>query len=184
MATAAVLLDAGDTLVSLVSAAVAPTNIPPPDVQLSSADEMRTFAPPGPAVTVFLYHVSANAEMRNARPPNGFSQPRLPLELRYLVTPWAKSAETVHLLCGHILQALADNACLVRANLLGTSWGADDTLQILLESLPVSEHHDIWAPAEMPYKLSLAYLVRVVGLDPLVPSPGALVSSATFGGTP
>ena len=92
MATAEAVLDAGDTLVALVSAAVAPLTTPPPTVLLSSADEMRTFAPQSPAVTVFLYHVSIHAETRNAAPPPGFSRPRLPLELHYLVTPWANSA--------------------------------------------------------------------------------------------
>lgn len=183
MANADVLLDVGDTLVALVTAAV-DGMVTPSNVLLTTTDEMRTFSPTEPAVTVFLYHIGANAEMRNALPPPGFSRPRLPLELRYLVTPWAKAASTSHLVCGHILQVLADNATLPRGELLGTSWGATDTLQILLESLPVSEHHDIWEPADIPYKLSLAYLVRVVGLDPGVPGTSPIVQSATFGGTP
>jgi hypothetical protein len=182
MATAEVLLDVGDTLVSLVTAAVAGTTVPAPTVLLSSADEMATFAPQNPAVTVFLYHIAANAEMRNAQPDAGFARPPLPLELRYLITPWAKSAATVHLLCGHILQTLEENACLQRGDLLGSAWGPDDILQILLETLPVSEHHDIWEPADMPYKLSLAYVARVVRIDPRVPVGAGVVTSATFGG--
>jgi hypothetical protein len=182
MASADAVLDAGETLVALVTAAVSGMVVPS-NVVLSTADEMRTYSPPDPAVTIFLYNVAVNAETRNAPPPPGFSRPPLTLELRYLVTPWAKSAATSHLICGHVLQHLADRATLVHGDLTGASWGVDDTLQILLESLPVSEHHDIWEPADIPYKLSLAYLVRVVGLDPVLPSSSGVVTSATFGGT-
>lgn len=180
VANADVLLDVGETLVSLVRAGVAAFTS---DVALRTPDEMRTFAPTEPAVTVFLYHIGTNAELRNAPPAPGRTRPPLPLELRYLVTPWAREAATSHLLCGRVLQTLYDNATLVRGDLSGSSWGPDDTLQILLESLPVSEHHDIWEPADIPYKLSLAYLVRVVGLDPTGAAGGPVVLSGTFGGS-
>ena len=29
----------------------------------------------------------------------------------------------------------------------------------------MDEYHDIWDPADIPYKLSVSYLARVIGLD-------------------
>ena len=181
MATRDVLSDAGETLAELIRAGVS-SIVTPSNVKLTTADEMRDSPPDQPGVTVFLYDIGTNPELRNAPPTPGFSRPRLALDLRYLITPWAADAGTAHQICGHILQALYDNASLVGGDLLGSSWGADDTLQILLETLPVSEHHYIWEPANIPYKLSLAYLLRVVGLDPSSPDTSAVVTTATTGG--
>jgi hypothetical protein len=183
MATHDVLADVGATLVSIIGAGVS-SIVVPSNVTLKTTDEMRQFSPPGPAVTIFLYHIGTSAEMRNAPPPLGFSRPRLPLDLRYLVTPWATDAGTAHQICGHVLRTLYDHASLVAGDLKGTSWSPDDTLQILLESIPVSEHHHIWEPADIPYKLSLSYLVRVVGLDSSVPAGTGVVATATTGGLP
>jgi len=181
MATRDVLSDVGETLVAVISAGVS-SIVAPSDVLITTTDEMRDKPPKGPAVTLFLYEIGANAELRNAPPSPGFTRPRLALDLRYLITPWATDAGTAHQVCGHILQTLYDHTSLVRGDLVGASWGADDTVQILLESIPVSEHHYIWDPAELPYKLSLAYLVRVIGLDPSVPDATGVVAMATMGG--
>ena len=182
MATRDVLADVGETLVALISAGVS-SIVAPANVLITTTDEMRTYSPQQPAVTIFLYEISTNAELRNAPPTPGFSRPRLALDLRYLITPWATDAGTAHQICGHILQTLYDHASLVQGDLVGASWGAEDTMQILLESIPVSEHHHIWEPANIPYKLSLAYLVRVIGLDPNVPEATGMVATATMGGS-
>ena len=182
MATNNVLSDVGATLEAIINSGVS-TIVTPSNVMITTTDKLRDSPPVEPGVTIFLYQISSNAELRNNPPPPGFSRPKLALELRYLVTPWTNDADTVHQLCGHILQTLYDHTSLVRGDLHGSSWSADDTLQILLESLPVSEHHHIWDPANIPYKLSLAYLVRVTGLDPGTVDTPAIVTTVDMGGS-
>ena len=181
MATHDVLSDAGETLARIIGVGLDGI-VSEPNVVLTTTGEMRNFAPQDPAVTLFLYDISSNPELRNAPPTPGFSRPRLALDLRYLVTPWATDAGTVHQICGHILQTLYDHAHLTRGDLVGISWGADDTMQILLESIPVADHHYIWEPAEIPYKLSLVYLARIIGIDPGSPDSTGIVATATTGG--
>lgn len=182
MATNGVVLDTGETLTTIISAGVSGL-VPPANVLLTTLDKIRDEPPMEPGVTIFLYQITTNPELRNAPPAPGQGRPRLALELRYLITPWATDAGTSHLICGQILQTLYDHASLVRGDLIGQSWGVDDTVQILLESVPVSEYHHIWEPADFPYRLSLTYLIRVIGIDPSTPAATGVVATATMGGS-
>ena len=166
------------------------------DVILSTPNELKNFAPHNPAVTIFLYHVGVCGEMRNSpasfSPGGGVKRPSLPLELRYLITPWAqggnvdKSTFDSHRIIGAILQILYDHT-LFRFNELhgspaGDTWRADDTVELILESVPVESHYDIWDPTEIPYRLSLTYLARVVGIDPTPAKNAPPVAVASFPG--
>lgn len=182
MATRDVISDVGETIVRILEEGIPDTLVAQGHVLMTTTDEMRTLSLDEPAVTLFLYEISANAELRNSPPAPGFSRPRLPLDLRFLITPWAKDAGTIYQICGYVLQTLYDHSHLARGDLFGqSSWGADDTLQILLDPAPVSERHQIWESGEIPFKLSLAYLVRVIGLDPGIPAETPIVATATTG---
>ena len=64
------------------------------------------------------------------------------------------------------MQGLYDRAELGPAELTGTSWAADDTVQLVLETLTLEEHFCIWDTVDMPYRLSLTYMARIIGLRP------------------
>lgn len=185
MARPEVIADMSATIVDLLTPALQPL---PCEVRLSDTDEYRTFAPVSPTVTVFLYHVAVNGELRNnerQRLSDGsIAAPFLPIELRYLITPWASQPGTNHLILGHVMRVLARYQAMDRKQLSGTSWDVDDSVQLLPERLPVDEYHDIWEPAEIPYKLSLSYLARVFGLSPATSEELPVVTSASFIGPP
>jgi hypothetical protein len=182
MASPEVVADMGATLVKLLQQGLSGV-VSPTDIFLSTPDEMKTLQPLVPTVTVFLYHVSLNAELRNALPPSGKGgRPQLPLELHYLLTPWAKEISDTHKIVGYMLGTLYQKSTLVRAELQGSSWASDDTAQLLLESLPIEDHYSIWEPTEIPYRLSLSYLVRVMSLEAGPASAAPPVVSAVFGG--
>jgi Pvc16 N-terminal domain len=139
-----------------------------------------------PTVTLLLYQVSQHAETRNAALRRGADgsvrrQP-LGLELCYLVTPWggrtqegADVEETAtreeSRMLGVILQTLYDQAEITAAALydepMQPVWGPSDSLQIVLESLPLEDHYRIWDASELAYRVSLTYRVRVLGLEPV-----------------
>ncbi len=50
------------------------------------------------------------------------TRPLLPMELYYLITPWAAEPQIEHLLVGRILQILYDNSVLTHDDLKGRSW--------------------------------------------------------------
>jgi hypothetical protein len=160
----------GDTLVKLLqdglSGLVAPANI-----LLSTPSEFKKFVPTQPSVTVFLYSAGIDAKMGTAplrTPGSGATQrPPLPLELRFLITPWTQITREAYVITGAILALLYDHSVLTLAELLGpdSTWTPDDTVELILESSPVEDHYAIWDPADIPYRLSLAYLVRLIGIS-------------------
>ena len=185
MARVDVIADMSQTIVDLLTPALAPL---PCDVRLSNTDEYRTFAPMAPTVTVFLYHMAINAELRNNAPRmlggGTVARPFLPLELRYLITPWATQPITGHRMLAHVMRRLSPFQTMERKYLSGDSWDEDDTVQLLPQNLPVDEFHDIWDPAEIPYKLSISYVARVIGLDSADADDFPIVTSASFIGPP
>lgn len=174
----------GDTIKALLENGLA-TLSPKPTVLLSTPDDFKSSAPTPPTVTVFLYHIGIAGEMRNAAGRsqlNGtWRRPPLPLELHFLVTPWAKTARDAYRIIGVIAQLFYDHALLRFDELQGDKvWAPDDTVEIVMESLPVDTLYDIWEPTDIPYKLSLTYLVRILGIDSGILTNTAPVAVATF----
>lgn len=185
MAKPEVVADVGRTIKALLAQGLTGL-VADVDIKIFTPDQMKGFSFTNPSVTIFLYHLSINAERRNSGTlplGNGkFTRQPLPLDLRYLITPWVKDTSDAHTVCGYIMRALYDNDSVGPSDLVGNSWAQDDTLQLVLESLPVDEHYDIWQPTGLPYRLSLSYLARVIGLDSAVISSAAPVITANFGG--
>jgi hypothetical protein len=169
----------GRTLVSMLEAALSGFS-PTVKVSLSTPDEIKDDPPSTPAVTIFLYHVAVCGEMRNAprrHLGNGTIQrPSLPLDLHFLITPWANEPDKAYQIIGVIVNYLYDHAILTFGELQGAGvWSPDDTVEIVMESLPVEEHYSIWEPTDLPYRLSLTYLARVVGIDSAIVTGAAPV---------
>jgi Pvc16 N-terminal domain len=173
----------GDTILSLVQSKLNPLVLPA-NVILSTPEEFKSFAPNEASVTIFLYQVGINGEMRNTPRrslANGAKQrPPLPLEVRFLLTPWTKKTRDAYRIIGAIAQLFYDQAVLGFSELLGEVWAPDDTVEIVMESLPVEEHYDIWEPTDIPYRLSLAYLARVIGIESAISTVDSPVAVATF----
>jgi len=159
--------DVAETLVFLLRQGM--PALDPAKIAVASPDifeEMRD--PLKPNVTIFLYRIAVNPQMRNnprrGRPDGQLQPTPLPLELSFLITAWAKDTRDELKIVGRILQVLYDHRELGAADLVGTSWEPDDSVQLILESLPLEDHYRIWDANEVPYRLSLTYLARVVGL--------------------
>jgi hypothetical protein len=182
LATSDAILGVGKTLVSLLDQGLDPI-VSPHNVILSTPSDFKNLSPTQPTVTIFLYHVGIHGEMRNApaSASGGGQRPRLPLELRFLITPWTQVIDDAYRLVGAIAFVLSNNAQLTFGQLDGAdTWAPDDTVELVLESLPVDQHYDIWEPTDLPYRLSLTYLARVVGIDSLPATQPAPVAVATF----
>src|SRR5581483_3604891 len=170
MATSQAIRDTGETLRALLVAGVGPS-VPTVNVEVTTSDAFSSLqSPQQPAITIFLHRVAVHPEMRNGPPrrlPDGtLTRPLLPLELSFMITPWARSTSDEHLLAGLVLQTLYDGAELGAAELQGASWESGDSVQIVFESLSSEEHYRVWDTVGLPYRLSLTYLVRVVGIEP------------------
>ena len=170
MAGPNVIEDLGDSLVELLRRGLEGI-VDSDNVYLANADDLANVDYVDAAVaTVFLYRVAINSEMRNGPrrtlADGQITRPLLPIDLHFMVTAWARDTGDEYRIAGRILQLMYDNAELGPAQLRGEAWAPDDSVQIILESLPVDDHYRIWDSSNSPYRLSLTYLVRVIGIEP------------------
>jgi len=189
LASANVIHDMSETLVHLLRVSIPASMVDPTRIYVATPDEFEALQTPGqPHITIFLYRISENAQMRNLPrrilPTGQTTKDYLPLELYYLVTAWAKETRDEHRIIGHIAQTYYDHAELGASDLRGASWDSDDSVQLVLESLPLEDHYRIWESSEVPYRLSLTYQARVIGIAPTVAVANAPVVSAQIGGGP
>jgi hypothetical protein len=186
MASAVAIRDMGETLRALLLAGVGP-GVPNLSVDLTTPDDFAGFQnPQNPIISVFLHRITVHPEMRNAprrRLNDGrITRPLLPLELSFMVTPWARSTADEYTMAGLILQSLYERAELGPAQLQGAAWEQGDSVQLVLESLPTEDHYRVWDTVSLPYRLSLTYLARVVGIESRESVLAGPVVTADIGG--
>jgi hypothetical protein len=188
MATSDAIRDTSESLIHVLRANISPSLVPPTRIVAATPDEFADLRDPlHPAITVFLYRVSVSADLRNVTPkplPDGrVRRPLLPLELRYLITPWSYDHTGTELsLVGQIAQTFYDYAELAQADLQGNAWESGDSVSIVMESLPLEDHYRIWdAVPNVPYRLSLTYIARVIGIESKRISTHPPVTHARFG---
>lgn len=200
MATWQLIEHASLTLKRLLEQHVLATlNAPSVSVELATTQAFPDLkAATKPTITLLLYRCVENPELRNA-PRRRLTDGRLVrqplvLELCYMVTPWgvrgttntddATATQEEHRLLGLVMQCFYDHAEVGRAELFDDPttavWQPTDTMQIVMESLPVEDHYRIWDAGELSYRLSVTYRVRVLGLDPTVYQSSVPVVDATL----
>lgn len=120
-------------------------------------------------LSLWLYQVTENEFVKNQPMGrgNGNAQLRFPplaLNLFYLVTPFAPSGRSDHILLGKTMQVMYDNAITLLRN---AEDGTADELRIVLCRLTLEELTRIWEALREPYRLSVCYQVRVTRIDSL-----------------
>jgi hypothetical protein len=165
-----VISDVSRTLRAVLSDALS-TLAPPASAELH---DLRGNIPDMPArLTIFLYEVLEDPSARNrprlrgVSPPNELTirKPPIALSLRYLLTPWSDDRLTDHLILGRTMQALYDDAILNGTQLEGNLALTNEALKVSLSPLSLDERTRVWFSIQKPYRLSVAYEVRVVNLD-------------------
>lgn len=184
-----VVRDAGDSIVFLLRGGVPAAMVDPTRILLATPDEFATLAtPPNPHITVFLYRIAVNGEMRNVPPrllAGGRIEGRaLPLDLFFLVTAWASDTRDELRILGRVLQVLHEAPVLGPSDLVGASWESDDAIQVVFDSLPLDDHYRIWDSTKVPYRLSLTYVARVIRIVPVTTIAPPPVVEAFIGTAP
>lgn len=142
-----------------------------------------------PVLTIFLVRVEVNSVMRAPWSAVGADDRRshLPLDLHFLLTPWALNAEHEQRILGSAMRCL-DETPVLSGPLLDTSHGAGFGVDEALQVVPGDLAHDgimrIWDTFESNYRLSVPYIMRIVRIDSDVPPAEPPVLSAFVGATP
>lgn len=118
-------------------------------------------------LSLWLYQVTENEFLKNDPPRQGNGLDRqhqapLPLNLFYLLTPFALDRESDLVLLGKAMEVLYDNATL---QITDANTDQTDELRIILCRLTLEELTRIWEALREPYRLSVCYQVRVTRID-------------------
>jgi Pvc16 N-terminal domain len=166
----AVIADVSLTLENVLTSALS-VLAPAPLARVHDLQDPIALAPP--TLTIFLFDALEDASARN-RPrvrgvalPNSITstKPPMALLLRYLLTPWSPDRLTDQQILGRAMQALYDDAILSGPQLAGGLAGSDQALKITLTPLSLEERTRVWNAVQKPYRLSVAYEVRVINID-------------------
>ena len=135
------------------------------------ADDYRT-APEKRGFSLMLYRVGINASLRNLPPrrdENGRRvKPSLPLDLHYMLTPWASSADTQQLMLGWVMRFLEDRQVIPAAIVNSYAAGAlrpDEAIEFVCDPLAATDYFNLWEKLKPGMQTSVTYVARMVLLD-------------------
>lgn len=132
-------------------------------------------APVSEGFTLMLYRVTVNSA-RNQPPRRGpdgiMRRPALPLDLHFLLTPWAGEAERQLRLLGWAMRFIEDNAVLT-ANELNHSlsrrerpvFRADETVELYCDPPAIADYLGLWDKYKARWQTSVTYVARMVMLE-------------------
>lgn len=137
--------------------------------------------------SIYLYRVAVNGSVRNLtlrRDPDGRRfRPSLPLDLYYMITPWAQSIERQHRMLGWVMRLMEDVGVMSAGHLNHYLREADtfkpgEGLEIVCDPLSLSDYLTLWDRLRPRLPASATYTLRMVFIDSEVPvSDGALVQT-------
>lgn len=135
-------------------------------------------------VGLYLYRLTWNEHRQSHAGLKASARqcPPILLNLHYLVTFWADSPLTEHILAAWVVQTLETHAVLDTSILSPEAgWNAGDLLQVAPEDLSAEDMMRIWDALAPSYRLSLAYVVRPVPIDLAARDEGRPVMATALG---
>ena len=140
--------------------------------------------------TLCLYRVAINGTLRNLPPrigPDGVRyRPSLPVDLHYLLTPWAGDVEKQQRLLGWGLRAIEDNTILP-AGVLNRFlrepdvFRGEERVELVAEALSLGDFTGLWDKVKPRLQTSMTYVARMVLIDSDIDlRDGALVHTREF----
>lgn len=141
-------------------------------------------------ISLYLYHIGISSTRRSFPPRRDADghlyRPPLPLDLHYLLTPWAQDARKQQRLLGWSMRVLEDTP-IIPTGLLN-SFGPetaifrpDETVELICEPLSLQEIVNIWDAFKPNLQISAAYVTRMILIDSRVEEiEGPLVQTRIF----
>lgn len=150
-----------------------------PEFKVFSTQDF-TAPPLETGISLFLYRIRPNGVYRTPPGrtlPNGNRQKhKLPLDLHFFLTAWARESSLQNTLAGWAMRVLEDHPILPTRNLNGKWDGVfrpDENVEILLDEMTIEEMFNLWEQlAKNSYQLSIPYLARIVQVDSFLDRAG------------
>lgn len=164
------IADVGAILVRLLRENMTPEPITQPEfIGLACPAEKGDFR-----LTLFLYNIVESGEHRSnemqVTSAGIVKYPPLSLNLHYLLTAHSGSdlqtrAFDESRMLGKAMQVFFDNPILKKPNMLGIPDDRDEEVRIILENMNIEDVMKLWTFPNLPYKLSVSYMVGPVYID-------------------
>src|SRR5207253_10302943 len=116
-------------------------------------------------ISLFLYDGTMNEHLCNVGWVYYATDKNVPLalDLHYLMTVWASSAEAEHSIHAWAMHQLYHHSVLDTSSLSSeAAWSAGDVVQVIPAELSNEDIMRIWDAVNPPYRLSVSYIARVV----------------------
>lgn len=135
--------------------------------QLARTEDLAKPTQRTPYLSILVYRVDFNRTMRAAWSAVGNYDGRahLPLDVHFLLTAWADSAEHELAILGRAMQCLEESPILTGPLLAPDGWTAKEAVQIVLDDLTTDTVMRIFDSLQADYKLSVPYMARVIRVD-------------------
>jgi hypothetical protein len=167
----------GQSIIGLLRAARPPDEFSNADFRLFQARDFEKGLDEG--VSLYLYRViisQARRRLPARQTPTGkMLRPPLPLDLYFILTPWARTPEMQHVLLGWSMRIIEDTPTLPTGLLNSQSpdtFREDEAVEIVHDALSVQDLTNIWTniweAAKPNVQVSAAYLARVIAIDSLI----------------
>ena len=190
MATYRAIATVGQALAGMLKDASADTEFDGFKFELYQAGDFKSDEALKEGVTLYLYRVAVNTTRRSLPPTTGPDGRRyrapLPVDLSYLLTPWAKSAAKQHRLLGWAMRKLHDLTILPASLLNHYAPEADtfreqETVELVCDSPSPQDMTNILDPPDLAQQLSVVYIARMVLLESdVLLGEGAPVQTRVF----
>jgi hypothetical protein len=122
-------------------------------------------------VSIFLHRITINENFRAASRLQDAPtrQPAIFLDLHYLLSYWGTSAQAEQTILGWTLQQLQSSPILDSSILTADgAWEPTESVQLVMADLSLEDILRIWDALGPKYRLSVAYLARVVRIDRMI----------------
>lgn len=189
MGTFQAIAATGQAMLGLLSDAVPRDQFPNAQFELY---QMSNFQQPmEEGISLFLYRIAANTSRRNLPPTTGPDgrrfRPPIPLDLYYLASVWAPTAERQQRLLGWTIRMFEDVPILPTGLL--NNFGPEpeifqpgETVEIILDSLTLQDFNNFWGVSKASLQLSVGYIARMLHIQSSMPmSEFAEVQTREFG---
>jgi Pvc16 N-terminal domain len=171
MANYVAVYSVGSSLVTYLrnsyqTARTADAALPPCDFALLSSGEMQKESPGTSTLSLYLYRVILNEHLRNVPRDDSNGIPPLALDLHYLLNVWSDQASVEHTVLAWAMRQLYHHETLSASDLSPEpGWGPGDLIQVIPAELTNEDLMRIWDAINLPYRLSVSYIARVVRID-------------------
>jgi hypothetical protein len=146
------------------------------DVQLYQTRHFET--PMQDGFSVYLYRVAVNSTSRNRsvrRTPDGRRfRPSLPLDLSFMITPWAQDVEQQLRMLGWVMRMFEDMGVLSAGHLNHympepDTFEPHEGVELVCDPLSLSDYLTLWDRLRPRLPASATYTLRMVAIDSDMP---------------